>query len=300
MAEESVSTSFEVSTTSREGLVAANAGRSSSGGSSSSGVNRRVRQSSQHRVRSVKMAHLHKPSGLPARRAEPVGSPASSEIMELDTQLEAPAGSSMTVPGPYATSQTFQRVEATQDQRSVNYSQQVLNQVDARQIHVQVDPQMPGLVLEAANAVAEANQRTATIENQALRAVLEAQGETSKVQAQAEVLVARFATELQASASREDALRSQVGALQDAYQDAKSELGNARREIQALKEELAALKSQSVDALNGAVGLPNVLDEWKTRVQQLEQQLHSNTKEAQAHWETEHHALRTMVEEIME
>ena len=244
------------------------------------------------------MAHLTKPPGLPARRAEPVRSPSSSELMELDSQLEPAGGSIRNMPGPYATSQTYQRVDSTQDQRSVNYSQQVLNQVDARQIHVQVDPQMPGLVLEAANAVAEANQRTATIENQALRAVLEAKGETSKVQAQAEVLVARFATELQASATREDALRSQVGALQDACQDAKSELGNARREIQALKEELAALKSQSVDALNGAAGLPNVLDEWKTRIQQLEQQLQGNMKEAQAHWETEHHALRTMVEEL--
>ena len=139
--------------------------------------------------------------------------------------------------------------------------------MDARQVHLQVDPQMPGLVLQAAQASAEANQRTESMETQAMQAVLEAKGETSKVQAQAQVLVAKFAAELQASATREEALRSHVSSLQDAYPDAKFELANARQQIQALREESAAFKSQSVEALNGAGSVPKCLDEWKTRIE---------------------------------
>ena len=58
------------------------------------------------------------------------------------------------------------------------------------------DPEMPDVVLEAANAVAEANQRTTAINNRALQAVLAAKGETSQIQAQAEIIATRFASEL--------------------------------------------------------------------------------------------------------
>ena len=89
--------------------------------------------------------------------------------------------------------------------------QNILQQVDQRQVHLHTDH---NAVLEAAAAVTVANERVAAVENQALQAVLQARGQAeqtvAQVQAQAEVLSVRFAAELQLAHQRENVLREQL------------------------------------------------------------------------------------------
>ena len=160
----------------------------------------------------------------PARRAVSGGEGMEITNTELETASPAPQPSSVErgpQPGPQIArifaARQGDHVENTQhnqsfhDGRRVDQTQNILQQVDQRQVHVHTDH---NAVLEAAAAVTVANDRVAAVENQALQAVLEARGQAeqtvAQVQAQAEVLSVRFAAELQLSHQRENVLREQL------------------------------------------------------------------------------------------
>ena len=202
-------TSFEVSSSTVDGLVAR--GGSRAGSSSSSSVVRKPHirgpreGSGTTRGRALTMSSA---SEGPARRAVSGGEGMDIANMELGTASPAPQPSAVergTQPGPqiariFATWQS-DHVENTQhnqsfhDGRRVDLTQNILQQVDQRQVHVHTDH---NAVLEAAAAVTVA--------------VLEARGQAeqtvAQVQAQAEVLSVRFAAELQLAHQRENVSRA--------------------------------------------------------------------------------------------
>ena len=104
-----------------------------------------------------------------------------------------------------------------QDQRQFKLYQQV----DARVLNVSPLVEDPR-ILQAADAVIAANQPTATVENQAIQAVLEARGETAQIHAQCQILAARFAGELQSANLRETAMRREIARMQQTEEQLRS------------------------------------------------------------------------------
>ena len=217
-------TSLEVSSSTVDGLVAR--GGSRAGSSSSSSVVRKShirgpREGSLNRSRALAISSS---SGGPARRAVSGGEGMEIANTELETAPPDPQPSSAErgpLPGPQISrifaARQGDHVENTQhnqsfhDGRRVELTQNILQQVDQRQVHMHTDHHA---VLEAAAAVTVANERVAAVENQALQAVLAARGQAeqtvAQVHAQAEVLSVRFAAELQLAHQRENVLREQL------------------------------------------------------------------------------------------
>eukprot|EP00439_Symbiodinium_sp_Y106_P044215 s212_g5.t1 len=94
--------------------------------------------------------------------------------------------------------------------------QQILNQVDQRQVHVHQSSDQE-VVLEAARHVVAANQRVSTAEAQALQAVVQARGEAeamvNETRTQAQILSVRFAAELELAQQREQKLMEHIEGL---------------------------------------------------------------------------------------
>eukprot|EP00439_Symbiodinium_sp_Y106_P076919 s1560_g15.t9 len=136
------------------------------------------------------------------------------------------------------------------DQRSVDgveVHQQILNQVDQRQVHVhQVSDH--AVVLEAARHVVAPNQKVSTAEAQALQAVVQARGEAeamvNETRSQAQILSVRFAAELELAQQREQKLKEHVEGLRRELdrRDAANALTAVSGRLGKLEEEFAALR----------------------------------------------------------
>ena len=276
------------------GAVATGArSRSSSSSSQSRGLVRRSTPKRKSRTDST-MAHLNRPPGAPARRADAHGLRPHSTVVEetgIESFQSTPAESSDAPPLTLAQSLHLERHEVDaprseqhttfQDQRQFNLYQQV----DARVLNVSPLVEDPRIL-------------------QAIQAVLEARGETAQIHAQSQILAARFAGELQSANLRETAMRREIERLQQTEEQLRSagnllqlQLDEAKHELQATQDRLRLVVSAQSPNATGS----HLPDDMRQRVGQCEATLQNGCQQLEVmndRWSGELQSMRELVEQL--